>query len=80
MLQMRPDCEKCGRDLPPGAEALICSFECTYCLQCELQACPNCGGELTKRPTRAPRLLVKYPPSTERKFKPLVCQAVNAPA
>lgn len=78
MLEMRPDCEACGRDLPPGAEALICSFECTYCVQCKLSACPNCGGDLQRRPTRAQRLLEKHPPSTVRKFKPKVCEAVNA--
>lgn len=79
MLDMRPDCERCGRDLPPGVDALICSFECTYCVHCGLEACPNCGGELTKRPTRAPHLLAKHPPSTLRKFKPKVCEAVNRP-
>lgn len=70
MLQMRPDCEACGRDLPPDAEALICSFECTWCIECGAgKPCPNCGGVLQPRPTRAARLLVKYPVSTERMFK-----------
>ena len=73
MLEMRPDCERCGTDLPaevPGA--FICSFECTYCTECadELdETCPNCGGELMDRPTRAKKLHEKYPPSSERKFK-----------
>lgn len=73
MLDMRPDCEKCGVDLPaqsPGA--FICSFECTFCAGCADtldDACPNCGGELMDRPTRAAALHEKYPPSTERKFK-----------
>ena len=75
MLQMRPDCERCGADLPPAAvNAMICSFECTFCTDCvkgPLQGrCPNCGGDLTARPTRAAHLLEKYPASTERKFKP----------
>jgi hypothetical protein len=71
-LEMRPDCERCGRDLPPGGgEAMICSFECTFCRACgegSLNgACPNCGGELQRRPKRAAALLAKYPASTIRK-------------
>jgi len=71
MLQLRPNCECCDRDLPPGSrEALICSFECTFCRDCAEQrlrgVCPNCGGELVPRPARAERLLQKYPASTER--------------
>ncbi len=73
MLAMRPDCERCGRDLPPGAsDAHICSFECTFCGDCTsamASLCPNCGGELVRRPTRAEALLERYPPSAERKFK-----------
>ena len=35
MLQMRPGCECCDRDLPPdAADARICSFECTFCAAC----------------------------------------------
>lgn len=72
-LEMRPDCEKCGVDLPaelPGA--FICSFECTFCAECADaldERCPNCGGELLDRPTRAKNLHDKHPPSTLRKFK-----------
>ena len=73
MLEMRPDCESCGKDLPadmPGA--LICSFECTFCEKCNTEKlhdiCPNCGGNLNPRPTRSPELLMKYPASTDRKF------------
>lgn len=72
-LDMRPDCEKCGVDLPaelPGA--FICSFECTFCAECADsldERCPNCGGELLDRPTRAKHLHDKHPPSTVRKFK-----------
>jgi uncharacterized protein len=70
MLEMRPDCEACGRDLPPDSnEALICSFECTFCTGHGLSACPNCGGALAERPTRAEDLLAKYPASTVRKFR-----------
>jgi hypothetical protein len=70
MLQLRPNCECCNRDLPPAAlDARICSFECTFCADCtdtRLQGhCPNCGGELAKNPA-----------STERVFKPQGCPAV----
>lgn len=74
MLEMRPDCERCGVDLPPQiAGAFICSFECTFCAECSHaldDLCPNCGGELVDRPTRGSALLEKYPGSTVRKFKP----------
>jgi len=73
MLEMRPDCERCGADLPAEAPAaFICSFECTFCAECAEaldERCPNCGGELVDRPTRAKALHGKAPPSTERKFK-----------
>jgi uncharacterized protein len=70
MLEMRPDCEACGRDLPPDSDAaMICSFECTFCTDHGLTACPNCGGDLGARPTRAADLLAKYPASTIRKFR-----------
>ena len=74
MLEMRPDCEKCGADLPahlPGA--FICSFECTFCAGCAEamdERCPNCGGELVDRPTRAKDKLIAYPASTVRKHRP----------
>lgn len=73
MLEMRPDCERCGADLPPQAPgAFICSFECTFCAECAEEVdevCPNCGGELMDRPTRAKKLLAEHPASTERKFQ-----------
>ena len=74
MLAMRPDCERCGTDLPAQhGGAFICSFECTFCADCTDaldERCPNCGGELLDRPTRSAKLLEKYPASTERKHKP----------
>ena len=70
MLQLRPNCERCDADLPPESDARICSFECTFCASCadgELKgACPNCGGELVRRPIRPVAALAKYPASTER--------------
>ncbi len=73
MLEMRPDCERCGVDLPADAPgAFICSFECTFCAPCAEaldDRCPNCGGELVDRPTRARTKLEKFPASTIRKFK-----------
>lgn len=72
MLEMRPDCERCGNDLPAEAPgAFICSFECTFCAECADDLddrCPNCSGELMDRPTRAKKLLEKFPPSLERKY------------
>ena len=73
MLEMRPDCERCGTDLPaelPGA--FICSFECTFCTECADamdERCPNCGGELLDRPTRSKEKQVNAPASTVRMFK-----------
>ena len=73
MLELRPDCERCGADLPAHlGGAFICSFECTFCAQCAEaldEQCPTCGGELLDRPTRAPDLLAKYPASAERRHK-----------
>ena len=72
MLDMRPDCERCGADLPADAGgAFICSFECTFCAECaDLldERCPNCGGELLDRPTRIGKRLAANPASTERRF------------
>lgn len=82
MLQMRPNCECCNKDLPPGAQdALICSFECTFCAECVDEKlhgkCPNCGGDFASRPTRAAEKLGKYPASTERIFKPNGCSGLD---
>jgi hypothetical protein len=57
MLELRPNCECCDRDLPPeSTEARICTFECTFCAECvdsRLQnVCPNCGGGFVPRPIR----------------------------
>ena len=70
MLALRPNCECCDVDLTPDAEARICTFECTFCPDCAEGrfggVCPNCGGNLVKRPTRPAAMLAKHPVSTER--------------
>lgn len=78
MLQLRPNCECCNRDLPPqSSDAFICSFECTFCRTCADQVlkgvCPNCGGELVARPRRPADGLSRHPASTERVVKPSGC-------
>ena len=77
MLQLRPNCEYCDKDLPPNStEARICSYECTFCATCVEtvlhNVCPNCGGGFAPRPIRPanewrPGLsLAKRPASTTR--------------
>lgn len=74
MLELRPSCERCDKDLPPDADARICTFECTFCPECATGplkgACPNCGGNLERRPIRPGALLKKYPPSEKRVYNP----------
>ena len=76
-LDLRPNCEYCDTDLPPGSIlARICSYECTFCVNCvEVKlhnVCPNCGGGFVPRPVRPatewrPGLSVaKRPPSSKR--------------
>ena len=76
-LELRPNCEYCDKDLPPNApDARICSYECTFCIECVdnvlFNVCPNCGGGFTPRPIRPasewrPGLCVaKRPPSAKR--------------
>jgi len=78
MLQLRPGCECCDRDLrPESTAARICSFECTFCSTCADSVlggiCPNCGGELLPRPRRPASVLATYPASVGRVFKPEGC-------
>jgi uncharacterized protein len=90
MLELRGFCECCAKELPPDSnEALICSFECTFCADCVRDVldgvCPNCGGDLTKRPTRIGAALERNPAATARIVRengcleaaPMVC-AVGA--
>ncbi|WP_447748474.1 DUF1272 domain-containing protein [Pseudomonas nicosulfuronedens] len=79
MLELRPGCECCDRDLPgDSADARICSFECTFCSDCAEQvlhgSCPNCGGELVPRPRRPLEKLAANPASTQRVIKAAGCQ------
>jgi len=77
MLQIRPNCEYCDKDLPArSTEARICSYECTFCADCAENklhnVCPNCGGGFVPRPIRpaTPRrdgvCLANQPTSEER--------------
>ncbi len=80
MLELRPNCECCDCDLPPSSrEAMICTFECTFCARCATQVlggvCPNCGGELVRRPVRPADKLLRNPASTKRVVKAGGCSA-----
>ena len=79
MLALRPNCECCDKDLPPqAADAMICTFECTFCRDCAQGKlggrCPNCTGNLVERPIRPAEKLAKFPASTQRVFKPQGCE------
>lgn len=78
MLELRPNCECCDVDLPPGSSmARICTFECTFCSTCVETVlngtCPNCGGNFAARPIRPEAALVSAPASTKRIHKPDGC-------
>lgn len=80
MLEMRPGCECCDRDLPADSpDALICSFECTFCRDCVDNVlkgrCPNCGGGFAPRPPRGREKWAQYPPGVNRVVKPGGCAA-----
>lgn len=71
MLEIRPSCECCDRDLAPDStDVMICTYECTWCRDCATNVlhgvCPNCGGELVRRPVRPADKLLQDPPSTRR--------------
>ncbi|MBZ5758862.1 MULTISPECIES: DUF1272 domain-containing protein [Rhizobium] len=83
MLELRPNCECCDRDLPADSrEAMMCSFECTYCADCASGTlsgiCPNCGGELVRRPVRPAAKLAANPASTKRILKAGGCPPAEA--
>lgn len=76
MLELRPNCEHCNKALPPDAtEAMICSFECTFCRDCVESVlgnvCPNCGGGFAPRPIRPKAKLQKNPPRRDVVYKPV---------
>jgi hypothetical protein len=86
MLELRPICENCATDLPPAAtDAMICSFECTFCRHCALDVlgnvCPNCGGGFSPRPIRPVTNwnggsdLGAYPPQTTKHHRPVDLEA-----
>ncbi|MCX6501270.1 MAG: DUF1272 domain-containing protein [Microbacterium sp.] len=74
MLELRPNCECCDRDLAlDDPNVFICTMECTWCGDCArdlADTCPNCGGGLTPRPIRPASWLARYPASTTRVFAP----------
>ncbi len=80
-LELRPICENCATPLPPTAtEAMICTFECTFCRDCVAllgDVCPNCGGGFVPRPIRpatnwrGDNYLGTYPPATEERHRPV---------
>lgn len=75
MLKIRPNCEHCNKDLPnTSKEAMICSFECTYCKTCALEifenVCPTCSGNFVERPIRPSKYMEKYPASAKSVYKP----------
>jgi hypothetical protein len=89
MLELRPNCELCDRDLPPdAADARICSYECTFCAACVEDVlhdvCPNCGGGFQPRPIRPPRPhrdgtgLVNDPPGSRRRHTPYTRAEIEA--
>lgn len=77
MLELRPNCEGCDKNLPPSSqEACICTYECTFCRECVdsllNNVCPNCGGGFSARPIRPESEyrkgvnLERQPPSIKR--------------
>ena len=75
MLQIRLNCEHCNKALPnTSSEAMICSFECTYCKTCAVEifknVCPSCSGNFVERPIRPLKMIEKYPASTKEIYKP----------
>ncbi|WP_350292177.1 DUF1272 domain-containing protein [uncultured Croceitalea sp.] len=76
MLELRPTCENCDKPLPPESEeAMICAYECTFCVECVEtlleNVCPNCGGGFERRPIRPKAEVMQNPPKGNRVYKPL---------
>jgi hypothetical protein len=71
MLDLRPNCECCDKDLPNGApDALICTYECTFCADCAGtrlgDLSPNCGEKLVGRQAPKKPMGQDQPTSTKR--------------
>lgn len=84
MLELRPNCEGCDIDLPPAsADARICTYECTFCVNCVEQVlknvCPNCGGGFEPRPVRPAIGLQCHPASTVRVHAKYTATEVQEP-
>ena len=88
MLELRPNCELCDKDLPPAApDARICSYECTFCAECVdhvlHDVCPNCGGGFQPRPIRPARSwrettgLARDPAGTRRRHTPYTVDEIR---
>lgn len=82
MLQLRPSCENCDKPLPPDSEeAMICTYECTFCIECVTDVlenvCPNCGGGFEKRPVRPKAQLTKFPAQSAKVYKPVNFEAFD---
>ena len=89
MLELRPNCELCDKDLPPdAADARICTYECTFCAACVddvlHDVCPNCGGGFEARPIRPAQAwrestgLVNDPPGTRRRHTAYTREEIEA--
>lgn len=91
MLEIRPNCELCDKDLPPASlDARICTYECTYCADCVEKilhnVCPTCGGGFVPRPIRPetafrPELglgLSNHPANTNRRHSKFLMKDIAA--
>lgn len=88
-LELRPICEHCAVELPPDApDAMICSFECTFCSECVEHVlgnvCPNCGGGFSPRPIRPAKnwkggnYLTEHPATSLQRHRPVDVDAHRA--
>jgi hypothetical protein len=82
MLELRQNCENCNKALAPNStEAMICTYECTFCDDCVTNilynVCPNCSGGFEKRPVRPKGQLKRNPPSTTIVLKPIDALALK---
>lgn len=69
MLHLKETCELCAKILTKDSlEAFICSYECTFCATCANErlkrVCPNCDGDLQKRPSRKKNVFISSDQNT----------------